>query len=326
MDVHHLRYFLAVVDHGSVSGAASGLGVTQPTISQALRSLEADLGTPLFHRIGRGMVPTSAGEALVGSARRVLRGVSAAEGVLPSPGGALRGRLDLLALPALSTGPIPVLVAEFHRRHPGVSVTIGKLRDDESPRAVLRSGRCDVVVTHLPFDDVAPDSPHDPVLTVVEVGSQEFWIAYPADADLPAHDPIRWDELPDVPLVVVPPGGSHAGEILRTMASAGVLRPPAAVLQNREARISFVLSGVGGTFIERSLSGFARARGAQVRAFTPPLSRPYGFVVEPAALSPVAAAFVDLARSRSDEAGTSVPGSSADSRARATNAEAAGES
>lgn len=326
MDVHHLRYFLSVVDHGSVSGAATGLGVTQPTISQAIRTLEADLGTQLFHRIGRGMVPTSAGEALVGSARRILRGVNAAEGAIPSPDGALRGRLDLVALPALSTGAIPDLVAEFHRRHPRVSVTIGKLRDDESPRAVLRSGRCDVVVTHLPFDDVPSDSPHDPILTVVEVGSQEFWIAYPAHADLPAHDPIRWDELPDVPLVVVPPGGSHADEILRTMANAGVLLPPAAVLQNREARLSFVLSGVGGTFIERSLSGFARARGAQVRAFTPPLSRPYGFVVEPAAMSPVAAAFVGLAQSRTGQADTSVPGSSADSRAISTNADAAGES
>lgn len=87
MDVHHLRYFLAVVDHGSVSGAAAGLGVTQPTISQAIRTLEADLGALLFHRIGRGMVPTSAGEALVGSARRVLRGISSARGVLPGPDG-----------------------------------------------------------------------------------------------------------------------------------------------------------------------------------------------------------------------------------------------
>lgn len=326
MDVHHLRYFLSVVDHGSVSGAATGLGVTQPTISQAIRALEAELGTPLFHRIGRGMVPTSAGEALVGSARRVLRGVSAAEGVLPSPDGALRGRLDLLALPALSTGPLPHLVAEFHRRHPGVSLTIGKLGDDEFPRAVLRSGRCDVVVTHLPFDDVPSGSPHDPVLTAVEVGTQEFWIAYPADADLPAHDPIRWEELPDIPLVVVPPGGSHASEILRTMANAGVLLPPAAVLQNREARLSFVLSGVGGTFIERSLSGFARARGAQVRAFSPPLSRRYGFVVEPAALSPAAAAFLDLARSRSGPTDAPAPGASADARATWTNAAAAGES
>ncbi|WP_155892983.1 helix-turn-helix domain-containing protein, partial [Intrasporangium chromatireducens] len=52
-----MRYFLTVVDHGSVNATANALGVAQPTISQALRSLERELRTRLFHLIGRGTVP-----------------------------------------------------------------------------------------------------------------------------------------------------------------------------------------------------------------------------------------------------------------------------
>ncbi|MGH3349602.1 MAG: LysR family transcriptional regulator [Nocardioides sp.] len=321
MDVHHLRYFLAVVDHDSVHAAATALGVAQPTISQALRSLERELGTALFHRIGRGMVPTSAGLTMVGSARRILRGVAAAEGAVRDREGQLHGRLDLSTIPALGTGLVPSLVAEYRRRYPKVLISIGKLSDDD-PTVALRSGRCEIVVTHLPYADVARPTSREQQLDVLELGTQEFWIAFPEGSDIPAHDPIGWEELPDIPLVIVPPGGSHSEEIVRTMAAAGRLRPPAAVLQNREARLSFALAGVGGTFIERSLAGFARARGAEVRSFTPALSRRYGLVFEPARLSPAAEAFVELAREHEAQDGAD----SAVSRARSTKARAAGES
>lgn len=322
MDVHHLRYFLAVVDHDSINAAASAIGVAQPTISQAIRSLERELGTPLFQRIGRGMLPTSAGHALVGSARKILRGLTAAEGAVRDEKGMLRGRLDLYAIPALSVGELPTLVAEYRRRFPRVAINIGTQTDEPSAASALRDGQCEIVVTHLPIDDTRDRHHGDQQLQSIELGSQEYWLAYPADCVIPDHDPIGWDELPDIPLVVVPPGGSHAGEIEQTMASAGGLRPPAAVLQNREARLAFALAGVGGTFIERSLADVARNRGAQVRAFHPPLSRRYGLVFDPEGLSPAAEAFVELARSEEDGA----TDASAVANAQLTKARAAGES
>ncbi|HEX6356335.1 LysR family transcriptional regulator [Actinophytocola sp.] len=78
MDMRQLRYFLAIVDHGSVHRAAQELFVAQPSVSQALRSLERDLGTDLFHRTGRKLVLTPAGERLIDPAREVLRGVELA--------------------------------------------------------------------------------------------------------------------------------------------------------------------------------------------------------------------------------------------------------
>ncbi|MBV8960517.1 MAG: LysR family transcriptional regulator, partial [Actinobacteria bacterium] len=65
MDLRQLSYFLAVVDEGTFTAAASRVAVAQPSLSQAVRALEAELGTELFHRVGRAVRLTSAGEALV---------------------------------------------------------------------------------------------------------------------------------------------------------------------------------------------------------------------------------------------------------------------
>ena len=78
MDVRLAGYFLAVVDAGTVHGAAAALLVAQPSVSQALRRLERDLGAELFLRTGRRLVLTAAGRALVEPARDLLRARDAA--------------------------------------------------------------------------------------------------------------------------------------------------------------------------------------------------------------------------------------------------------
>lgn len=78
MDVRQLRHFLAVVDHGNVHRAAERLFVAQPSVTQTIRRLEAELGTELFLRRGRGLVLSSSGTALVGPAREVLRSLDVA--------------------------------------------------------------------------------------------------------------------------------------------------------------------------------------------------------------------------------------------------------
>lgn len=73
MDARQLEYFLAIVEHGGFSKAAAALHVAQPSLSQAMANLEADLGVSLFHRMGRGVVLSEAGRELLEPSRRVLR-------------------------------------------------------------------------------------------------------------------------------------------------------------------------------------------------------------------------------------------------------------
>jgi LysR family nitrogen assimilation transcriptional regulator len=73
MNEDRLRYFLTIAEEGSVTRAATRLHVAQPSLSQALRAFERELGVQLCHRVGRGLRLSQAGEALIGPARQILR-------------------------------------------------------------------------------------------------------------------------------------------------------------------------------------------------------------------------------------------------------------
>ncbi|MEV1239955.1 LysR family transcriptional regulator [Nonomuraea sp. NPDC050022] len=290
MDLHQIKYFLAVVDHNGINAAATVLDVAQPTISQAIQGLERELGVPLFHRIGRGMVLTSAGHSLVGPARRVLRDVVAAEGSLVDAAGRPRGRLDIFAMPALSADAVARLVGAFRREFPKVSIRIGDLRDEAMATSLIREGHCEIVVCHLPAIGHAG-------LEVRELGLQEYWLVLPPGSAPRPDGPLPLSQLPDLPQVTVPRGSSLAvGVIEQAVAAAGRAISPSIVVEHREARLPLVLAGVGATFLERSMAEAAAARGAVVRSLEPRISRAYGLVYDPAALSPAGRAFVDLAQ------------------------------
>ena len=73
MDLKSLGYVVAVVDQGGFGKAADALGITQPSLSHGVKALENELGAQLFHRLGRSVALTPAGEALLGPARQALR-------------------------------------------------------------------------------------------------------------------------------------------------------------------------------------------------------------------------------------------------------------
>jgi DNA-binding transcriptional LysR family regulator len=285
--LNQLRYFLGVVDHGGVGAAAAALGVAQPTVSQAIHELERELGVDLFHRLGRGLVLAAAGRALVGPARRVLRDVAAAEGALVEAAGEVGGRLDLTTLPALAAHPVAGMVSAFRRAHPNVFVRIGDLdMADEAP-AAIRQGDCEVAVCYLPIAD-------DSGLTLRRLGETHQCVAYPPGTEIAADDPLPLSALPDVPLVVLPRGNVYANEIERAIAESGSLRRPAAVVGSVQARLPFVLAGVGGSFLPRELAEGAASQGVIVRTTSPSIGWPFGLVYDESTLSIAGRAFVDL--------------------------------
>src|SRR5919197_78263 len=124
MDTRQLAAFCEVVDRKSFSQAAERLGVTQPAVSMQVRSLEKRLGTKLLDRSGRTVEPTEAGQRLYQAAQRMLSVEGQLLDELAGEDGAVRGELALGA----STGPggtvVPVLLGEFQREHPELSVAL----------------------------------------------------------------------------------------------------------------------------------------------------------------------------------------------------------
>ena len=125
MDTRQLAAFCAVVERKSFSEAAERLGVTQPAISQQIRSLEERVGQQLVDRSGRRVEPTEAGNRLYRSAQRLLAlERQLLEEVAGDAEGPLRGQLAMGA----STGPggtvVPVLLCEFAEANPEVTVAL----------------------------------------------------------------------------------------------------------------------------------------------------------------------------------------------------------
>src|SRR4051812_27217064 len=82
LETKHMRMVLAVCEHGSLTRAGRDLFLSQPALSQQLLLLERRLGTPLFHRVGKRMVPTAAGMRLAAAARTVVAEIDSIEAEL----------------------------------------------------------------------------------------------------------------------------------------------------------------------------------------------------------------------------------------------------
>ena len=102
MEFHQLRYFVAVAEERHFTKAARGLHVAQPSVSRAIRVLEEELGTSLFHRMKGNVALTPAGETLLPWARRVLADVDGATGEVRELADLRRGRLAVGATPSLT--------------------------------------------------------------------------------------------------------------------------------------------------------------------------------------------------------------------------------
>ena len=125
MDTRQLAAFCAVVERKSFSEAAERLGVTQPAVSQQIRSLEERLGQQLLDRSGRRVEPTEAGGRLYRGAQRLLaQERQLLEDIAGDAEGPLRGQLAIGA----STGPggtvVPVLLCEFAAANPEVTIEL----------------------------------------------------------------------------------------------------------------------------------------------------------------------------------------------------------
>jgi LysR family transcriptional regulator, carnitine catabolism transcriptional activator len=285
MDLRRLEIFLAIVEDGSFSGAADELGISQPAVSQAVRALEAELGIALFHRLGRSVRLTDAGEALCLPARLALRDAAAARQAVEAVRGVLSGHLELACLPTLAVDPMAPLLGSFRARHPDVSIALLDPEDTVDAIELVRSGQCELGL-------VGQASPA-PGLLASALGTQEFLAVLPPGT--PHGERLSIDELAAMPLVAAPRGASTR-DLLETVFTAR-RRTPRVVVESaqREALLPLVHAGAGAAMVPSALAELGRRLGCEVVALDPAVGRPITLIRRDAELTPAAAAFSSLA-------------------------------
>ena len=115
MERRQFKYFLAVIDHGGFTAAATALHISQPALSTAIKTLEKDLGAMLFHRLPRGVKVTDAGAEFAESARVIMRELDTARTRVDALTGLIAGRLDVISLPGMLLDPLAPAVGRFRR-------------------------------------------------------------------------------------------------------------------------------------------------------------------------------------------------------------------
>jgi DNA-binding transcriptional LysR family regulator len=145
MEIHQLRYLLAVADAGSFTAAADALHVAQSGVSAQVAKLERELGVGLLERLPRGVVPTDAGTAVLAATRTALDALDAVAATAGRHGGLLAGRVRLGTVRGGAMSVVTGPLASLARDHPGVEVVVTEdgseaLADD------VREGRLDLAL------------------------------------------------------------------------------------------------------------------------------------------------------------------------------------
>jgi DNA-binding transcriptional LysR family regulator len=246
MDTRQLAAFCTVVERRSFSQAAEQLGVTQPAVSLQIRSLEKRLGHRLLDRSGRRVEPTEAGQRLYRSAQRML---ALEEQLLQELGeeaeGELTGKLEIGA----STGPggtvIPLVLAEFQRRHPQVHVALSVF---DTQRVVEQVARRELELGVVGAATRYRGVSFEPFFR------DEVVLACPPDHRF-AGRTIGLDELRGEPLVLMQEGAGVRQVIDDELRAHGVRLRDLDVrleLGLQESVRAAVLGGYGVTFVSRT--------------------------------------------------------------------------
>ncbi|MGL6109338.1 MAG: LysR family transcriptional regulator [Rubrivivax sp.] len=119
-----VRSFLAVLDAGSLMGAARKLGAQQPTLSRHVAELEAQLGAPLFERTGRGVTPTAAGLTIADAARQMEAGADQLAMQLAGRRDATSGTVRITTSQVAASYLLPPVLAALQRAEPGIQVEL----------------------------------------------------------------------------------------------------------------------------------------------------------------------------------------------------------
>lgn len=143
MKVNQLTYFLAIVEAGSLSGAAQKLGVAQPALSQHVANLEQELDVALFERSSRGVVSTAAGDLLYEHARTILRQIQRAEADVRYLGQSPSGEVVVVLAASIAQLVSAPLATEVAAQFPEINLHIHEGMSINIPKQV-ESGRADL--------------------------------------------------------------------------------------------------------------------------------------------------------------------------------------
>ncbi|MGE5101595.1 MAG: LysR family transcriptional regulator [Deltaproteobacteria bacterium] len=236
LEVKHLRLVEAVATYGTLTNASKYLHLTQSALSHQLNELERRLGTPLFHRVGRRLVPTVAGERLLDAAKRTLTVLRRTEGSIKRIAAGNEAVLRLTTECYTAYHWLPAILDAFAERCPKVDVQIVA---DAARRPVnaLMAGKVDVVVMNEP--------PKNDKLRVIPLFEDDMLVVMSPEHRLAVQQFVRPEDFADEHLVMYSASTSNSMLFKRYLDPAGIAPRKISAIQLTEAIVEMAKAGQG---------------------------------------------------------------------------------
>ncbi|WP_299690781.1 LysR family transcriptional regulator [uncultured Tateyamaria sp.] len=245
MELRHLRYFVAVADHGGITHAAERLNIAQPAVSRQIRDLEAELGIALLRREGRRVILTDAGRAFADRARAVLAASSEAVDEARRIDKGEAGHLKIGLLESASwAGHLPRALSLFARTYPDVRMEAVPMGSVEQIEALL-AGALDAGFIYR------QDNLVDDALSILPLRMDDVVLAASVDLDFDKDGPLDLDDIDGLPIVAFPRRVAPAYHDALFDALDGIGFDPVIVqeAENETTMLSLVSAGVGCAFV-----------------------------------------------------------------------------
>jgi DNA-binding transcriptional LysR family regulator len=243
LDVRRMRVLREVAVRGSFSAAADALSFTQSAVSQQIAALEREAGTVLVQRSARGVRLTEAGEAVVRHTEAVMARLAEAEAELEAIAGLRGGRLRMASFESAGATLMPLAIAQFRQRHPGVELSM-TLGEPEDSIPLLKTGELDLAIVF----ESRPTGSTDGIERRHLVEDPMF-LVLPRDHPLAAKRKLRLADLAGEAWIGGPQNCECNRLIFRACATAGYDPRIAFETDDYTAVQGFVAAGVGVSLI-----------------------------------------------------------------------------
>jgi LysR family transcriptional regulator, hydrogen peroxide-inducible genes activator len=265
MDIYQLRYFVAVAESGNFTKAASRANISQPSLSQQILNLESELNQPLFHRLGRRVTLTDAGQLLLARARRIIAEADDTIRELKEDP-SLGHRVSVGAIQTVAHFFLHAVVA--HCRASNINIKL-RSREDFRPAIVtaVLEGELDWGLISLPLVD--------PTLEIIPLFTEPLLLALGANHHLAQAAKITLADLRDENFIMTGSASSVTSLLLQRFSGELDFTPN---ITHRCAQLTTVKSltalGLGVTILPRSARNANDPEGLIYRRLDgPPLTR-----------------------------------------------------
>jgi DNA-binding transcriptional LysR family regulator len=296
LNASRLSVFREVIAHGSFSAAADALSYSQSAVSQAIATLEGEVGVSLIERNRSGVRPTAAGVALARHAGGILASMETAEAEIEAIAAGRGGRLRTASFPTAGATLMPQAIAAFRASHPGVEVTLAEGEPEEiAPR--LRGGEFDLV---LLFEFEGVGERLGAGMKRFDLLDDPLHLALRRDHRLARLEQLALGDLREESWVQTSAPSPCARHVVRSCHAAG-FEPRVSFESDDYATVQgLVAAGVGVALIPQLALSTIRP-GIRVRALHPrsPVRKVFAATPRGAAVTPAVATMLDVLRDAS---------------------------